>query len=169
LIWPGNGIGFEGDLAACAPWSQQLLRIGFRASYKPVMSMTRPTKPRFFVDITRVYTMTGLAERGTGRGQNDPDNRDRRIGPQVFARRGSRAYLLAFFRLARMVGGYVDRRVFPAGCPSLPIFSPVRFTKIGLGLPARVRRIGPEWFSTNERAGLVCLLTVPAVSVGRRS
>jgi hypothetical protein len=64
LIWPGNVLGFEGDLAACAPWSQQLLRNHFRASYKPVMSMTRPTKHIFFVDITRVYTMTGLAERG---------------------------------------------------------------------------------------------------------
>jgi hypothetical protein len=64
LNGPGNVLGFEGDLAACAPWSQQLLRIGFRASYKPVMSMTRPTKHLFFVDITRVYTMPRLVEMG---------------------------------------------------------------------------------------------------------
>jgi hypothetical protein len=64
LIWPGNVLGFEGDLAACAPWSQQLLRIGFRASYKPVMSMTRLTEHYIVFDIMRVYTMPRLAERG---------------------------------------------------------------------------------------------------------
>jgi hypothetical protein len=54
----------EGDLAACAPWSQQLLRVHFRASYKPIMSMTRLTEIHFVLDIMRVYTMTRLVERG---------------------------------------------------------------------------------------------------------
>jgi hypothetical protein len=105
LIWRGNGLGFEGDLAACAHWSQQLLRVHFRASYKPVMSMTRLTKLLFFVDITRVYTMTKLAEGGAA-----ADRTTRMIEGGGLARRFSTyeragAGLLAYIlRLSRMVG-----------------------------------------------------------------
>jgi hypothetical protein len=59
-----------------------------------------------------------------------------------------------------MVGGYFGWRALPAGCPSIPIFSPVQFTEIKLGLADRDRRIGREWFSPFDEAGLTFLLTV---------
>jgi hypothetical protein len=82
--------------------------------------MTRPTKHFFFVDITRVYTMPRLVERGAAvdRTAQIWRSEDR---PGGFRQSMKPGLPFGFhFRLARMVGGYVDRRVFFGGLSKPP-------------------------------------------------
>ena len=131
-------------LSGLCPLEPATSSIGFRASYKPIMSMTRPTEIHFVLDIMRVYTMTWLAEGGAA-----VDRTTRMIEDGGLARRFSPdeeaglTFCLSFGLLEWSATIWTARFLRQAVQATL-ILSLAQFAEMELGLPDREQRIGPE-------------------------